>query len=109
MKMFKGQIAWKDGYWLKVGINAFWVCDENGNEVYFENTEGYWSKREHDENGNEVYFENTEGYWWKREYDENGNNVYYENSYGKVIDIRKKDVTPKLTEEQIKQVKEMLK
>jgi hypothetical protein len=24
-------------------------------------------------NGKEIYYENSNGYWWKREYDDNGN------------------------------------
>ena len=58
------------------------IYDENGNEIYFENSEGFWVKREYDENGNEIYFENSEGFWVKREYDDRGNRIYYENSDG---------------------------
>ena len=42
-------------------------------------------------------------------YDSNRNKVYYENSYGEGIDNRKKTVTLELTEEQIKQVRELIK
>ena len=35
-----------------------------------------------DANGNKTYFEDSDGYWWKREYDANGNETYYENSKG---------------------------
>lgn len=40
--------------------------------------------------GNIIYFENSNGYWAKREYDSNGNQIYYENSNGIIIDKRPK-------------------
>jgi len=39
----------------------FRLFDGKGNEVYFESSTGYWSKREYDQKGNEVYWENSEG------------------------------------------------
>jgi hypothetical protein len=41
------------------------IYDENGNIIYYEDTNGYWEKREYDDNGNEIYFENSDGYWRK--------------------------------------------
>ena len=35
-----------------------------------------------DANGNQTYFENSDGYWFKREYDPKGNQTYYENDDG---------------------------
>jgi hypothetical protein len=46
-----------------------------GNDVY-------------DTNDNNIYFENSNGFWVKREYDTNGNLIYYENSRGEIIDKR---------------------
>ena len=109
MKMFKGQIEWEDNYVLDVYQNHFIVYDSNRNKVYYEDSYGYWYKSEYDERGNEVYYEDSYGYWYKSEYDERGNEVYYENSYGEGIDNRKKTVTLELTEEQIKQVRELIK
>ena len=83
-----------------VKIKGTVVYDENGNEIYSENSEGQWSKREYennkrtylrysdgywmkweyDEYGNMIYHENSNGYWEKWEYDENGNWIYHENS-----------------------------
>ena len=51
-----------------------------------------------DENGNLVYFEDSEGYWAKREYDQNGNEVYYENSEGEIEDNRPKPCEDKVVE-----------
>ena len=71
-----------DGYWEKR------ECDSNGNQISFKDSSGYWSKYEYDSNGNEIYFEDSDGDWEKREYDSNGNKIYYENSYGLVFDRR---------------------
>jgi hypothetical protein len=43
-----------------------------------------------DKNGREIYYEDSDGYWAKREYDSNGNLIYYENSDGTIIDNRPK-------------------
>jgi hypothetical protein len=37
--------------------------------------------RKYDANGNETYYENSEGIWIKREYDANDNLTYFEDSY----------------------------
>ncbi len=58
------------------------LFDSNGNQTYFENSDGYWSKREYNSNGKETYYENSDGYWVKSEYNSNGNRTYYENSEG---------------------------
>jgi hypothetical protein len=72
------QIYWEDsdGFWEKREF------DKKNNEIYFENSSGYWEKREYDSNNNEVYYENSYGFWIKREYDSNNNRIYYENSNG---------------------------
>ena len=38
------------------------IKDEKGNETYFENSDGYWSRYEYDENGNQTYYETSTGY-----------------------------------------------
>ena len=58
------------------------IKDANGNTTYFEDSDGYWSKREYDANGNHTYFEDSDGKWSKREYDADGNETYYEHSDG---------------------------
>ena len=37
-------------------------------------------------NGNEIYFEYSNGFWVKYEYNTNGNKIYYEDSNGDIID-----------------------
>ena len=44
----------------------------------------------YDDNGNLIYSENSNGYWSKSDYDSNGNRTYSENSKGKIIDNRPK-------------------
>ena len=63
------------------------IKDADGNETYYENSNGYWEKYEYDANGNRTYYENSEGDWRKYEYDANGmpfngNLTYYEDSDG---------------------------
>jgi len=74
------------GYWSKREYN------EQGEVIYYENFDGYWSKREYNEQGKQIYFENFDGYWSKKEYNEQGKEIYYENSDGYIIDNRPKTV-----------------
>ncbi len=67
---------------LKIKEFPFEIKDSEGNQIYFENSNGYWSKSEWDSKGKEIYWETSYGAWTKREYDSNGNNTYYENSDG---------------------------
>ena len=47
----------------------------------------------YDERDNVIYFENSNGFWAKKEYDERDNLIYYEDSDGYIIDIRVKELT----------------
>ena len=58
------------------------IYNQNGNEIYYETSDGQWVKREYDENGNEIYYEDSDGIWVKREYDEKEYIIYYEDSTG---------------------------
>ena len=62
------------------------IKDKNGNLIYYEDSTGFWTKREYDSQSNQIYFENSKGFWAKREYDSQGNKMYYENSDGEIID-----------------------
>ena len=70
------------GYWVKREY------DVNDNIIYFENSDGDWYKKEYDTNGNIIYYEDSDGYWEKFEYDTNGNEIYYEDSDGVIEDNR---------------------
>jgi hypothetical protein len=84
------------GFWIKREFNS------NGNKIYFENSDGYWVKYKFNSNGNRIYFENSKGYWVKREFDSNGKFIYYEDCNGKIIDNRNKEVVLTLDEIAIK-------
>lgn len=66
--------------------------DKDGNEVYFEASDGYLAKREYAD-GKVVCYE-TSDCWLKREYVA-GKEVYYEDSDGYIIDnrVKAKDMT----------------
>jgi hypothetical protein len=83
---------------LNVKEFPFQIKDSNGSLIYFENSYGFWIKREYDSNGNQIYYENSDGGWFKREYDSDGNRIYYESSYGTVIDNRPKTDVQKAIE-----------
>ena len=74
------------------------IKDKNGNLIYYEDSTGFWTKREYDSQSNQIYFENSKGFWAKREYDSQGNKMYYENSDGEIIDNRPKPCEGKVVE-----------
>ncbi|MCD7723747.1 MAG: hypothetical protein LUH82_07380 [Clostridiales bacterium] len=41
-----------------------------------------WQKYDYNVVGNQIYYENSQGYWSKSEYDADGNETCYENSEG---------------------------
>ena len=68
---------------LNVTEFPFEIKDKNNNLIYWEDSEGFWSKREWDlENNHQIYFENSKGYWWKQEWDSANNQIYFEKSDG---------------------------
>jgi len=44
--------------------------------------------RVYDTNGNQIYYEDSNGFWYKYEYDDYGYQNYYEDSYGVIRDNR---------------------
>jgi len=80
------------GYWTKREY------DSQGKEIYFENSDGFWRKRERDSQGKLIYYEDSTGYWSKREYDSQGNEIYYGDSNGTIIDNRPKSCEDKVVE-----------
>ena len=81
---------------LKVKTFPFKIKNENGKEIYIENSNGCWFKNEYDLNGKEIYTENSYGCWIKNEYDLNGNQIYIECSTGfwckKEYDLNGKEI-----------------
>jgi len=93
----------KHDFKSKGSLNLY---DTNGNEIYYEDSSGFWYKRDYDSNGKETYYENSNGYWSKYEYDSNGKEIYFENSHGDLIDKRpKKSCDGKVVEIDGKQYK----
>ena len=43
-----------------------------------------------DKNGNQIYWERSNGDWSKSEFDSNNNEIYYEDSNGMITDNRPK-------------------
>ena len=62
---------------LNVKDFPFRIRDKQGNEIYREDSDGYWNKKEYDSLGREIYFENSGGYWERWEYNSEGNRIYY--------------------------------
>ena len=67
----------------------FYLYDAKGNEIYFEDYDGYWEKREYDANGREIYSENCKGLWVKYRYDSGLNIISSEDSNDQIINHRK--------------------
>ena len=91
----KGNVIYyedSNGYWSKREY------DSKGKEIYYEDSTGYWSKSEYDSKGNVIYYEDSNGYWRKSEYDSNGKQIYYENSTGVIRDNRPKSEIQKAIE-----------
>ena len=75
---------------LNIKEFPFIINDKNGREIYIEQSNGFWWKREYNSIGNAIYYEDSDGFWVKREFDTKGNRIYYEDSGGKIEDNRPK-------------------
>jgi hypothetical protein len=85
---------------LNVKEFPFIIKDRNGNQIYYEDSNGFWVKREWNENGKQIYYEDSHKHWYEAEYDWKGNLVYYLNSNGEIRDYRPKP-KPEYTMEQL--------
>ena len=76
----------------QLGITEFplSIKDDNGNQIYLEDSDGWWRKRQYDDANNPVYSEISTGWWLKKEFDDANNIVYSEHSNGYIIDKRPK-------------------
>ena len=52
----------------------------------------------HDKNGNQIYYEDSDGDWYKNEFDSDDNVIYFENSKGTIKDNRSKPHEGKVVE-----------
>ena len=71
-----------DGYWWE------YTRDENGRVIIFKNSDGYWREYTRDENGRVITFKDSDGYWREYTRDENGRELTYktEGFFGHRID-----------------------
>jgi hypothetical protein len=46
---------------LNITTFPFEIKDDNGRKIYREDSYGYWEKAEYDQNGNQIYYENSNG------------------------------------------------
>lgn len=85
---------------LKIKEFPFITKDNRGNQIYYEDSCGFWIKREYNDNGSVIFYEDSKGYWVKYEYNDYGNTIYVENSDGYIDDKRTKPV-PEYTMEEL--------
>ena len=88
---------------LQVTGFPFDIKDKNNKEIYFENSDGWWCKKERDARGKIIRYNASTGSWYKSEYDVHGNEIYYENSNGyihdnrpKIVEVNLQDIADKL-------------
>ncbi len=81
-----------NGFWVKMEYNS------DGNEIYYESSSGFWKKYEYDSQGSPIYLEDSSGYWSKWEYNSDADIIYYEDSNGNVEDNRPKTCEDKIIE-----------
>jgi hypothetical protein len=87
-----------DGRWSKREY------DSKNNLIRLEDSTGFWSKSEYDSDANEIRFKNSNGYWHKCEFDSYGNLIRLEDSSGRIIDKRPKPII-ELTLEDVAKLK----
>ena len=76
----------------------FEIYDAKGNRTYWENSNGYWERREYDAKGNLTYRESSDGYWWRAEYDAKDNRTYWENNNGMKLGTPKNSCSNKVVQ-----------
>ena len=95
---------------LNIKDFPFEIHDKDGNEIYYELSDGYWVERTfnskgkiltykdstgysfectYDSNGKILTFKNSDGYWSERTFDDNGNRLTYKDSEGVNIEYQK--------------------
>jgi hypothetical protein len=90
------------GFWYKKEYDA------NGKLTYYESSTGYWEKSEYDANRNRTYYERSDGTWWKSEFDANGNVTYVEDSEGRVEGTKRVEPTQEDDEITLKEIKDLI-
>ena len=84
IKMKSKGIEIKGGYEILCGEHGFKVYDKNGNEIYYEDKDGWWSITKYDENNYQIYFEDSDGSIDTFHYDEKSikeHKIYLDEKY----------------------------
>lgn len=66
---------------IEISFQESYRYDENGNCVYYENSNGYKHWSEYDKNNNEIYFKDSSGYEWWCTYNNNGDELHCKEIY----------------------------
>jgi hypothetical protein len=86
-----------------------YVENKNGDYIYFETYDGKeWDINDFDDNNNNIYYEDSDGYWFKQKFDEYGNTIYKLDSYGNETTNNVNESSDKSKEEPTNSVKENL-
>ena len=89
---------------LKIKDFPFVINDKDGNVIYYENSTGFWVKKEYDSNGNGIRYEESNGFWSKSERDANGIEIRYEDSTGYTKDNRQWPFSKAIVELTLQQI-----
>ena len=94
--MSKSQL--RKEYEARFGVQKGWLrlYDAKGNEIYYENSDGWWEKSEYDAQGNVIYCENSRDRWVKWEYDAQGNEIYCESSEEGIMTDKRNNLEGKI-------------
>ena len=100
MKLFKGQLEWKDSYRIEIEKDCFRVLTNFG-QTYYQEDNGYWFKVIFDEDGKVVYKEDSDGV-----IEDNRTKIYYKISKTTLVDLlrEKRDFESFIDEQNIKEI-----
>jgi YD repeat-containing protein len=94
----------------ELGIKEFpyEIKDKQGRVIYYEEADGFWSKKAYDSRGNLIYLFDSDGSWMRQIYDDDGNLAYFElpKPVGVIRDLYPKDDIIILDGEKYKRIDE---
>ena len=62
---------------LNITEFPFRIFNEQGNIIYYEESNGYWFIQRYDKNNSIVYFDNSYGSWFEKKYDDNYHLIFH--------------------------------
>ena len=71
------------------GYRCEYTYDDQGNQLTYKSSEGNWSELTYDDKGNALTYKDSNGFWCESTYDDLGNELTYKSSEGvsKTFDI----------------------